>query len=416
MDKICFVIMPFGGRFDDLYKKIYVPTIRGLGMIPIRADEIYNNQSIHQDIMESIKNADIILADVSNKNPNVNYELGIAIGLEKEIVITTACEEDVPSDYRHIRYLKYDRNNPNWGERLSSGIQNTIQTIMKRIGASCESHVIDFDEHYNSECDEGDGTDNYLELVIKKAKEIGYDFQHDTHDPSHALLKTKDSIIMIDCIDDSVCDWHAATTCIIANKIETFSNTLPKGHILRMRNVLFENYGTESLYIDYLYDKDVVPMYTSNELSNLFDEDFNGVLFCSNIRFVQENFLHDRFYINNTLYYSKKELPNSSDDVVCFRDGYYISGISDIHINERANHSFYRLSGLLPIKMLNSNSYAEGESHWLADWNCVLPSVNRADIVKFKIKKIYPIDNHPHVLNSRNITFSDLQIIQHNII
>ena len=46
MDNICFVIMPFGIGFDDLYEKVYVPAIQSQGLSPLRADEIYDNQPI----------------------------------------------------------------------------------------------------------------------------------------------------------------------------------------------------------------------------------------------------------------------------------------------------------------------------------------------------------------------------------
>ena len=45
MDNICFVIMPFGIGFDDLYEKVYVPAIQSQGLSPLRADEIYDNPS-----------------------------------------------------------------------------------------------------------------------------------------------------------------------------------------------------------------------------------------------------------------------------------------------------------------------------------------------------------------------------------
>ena len=59
MNKV-FVIMPFGKGFDDIYEKIYAPAIRKVGLEPLRADEIYNNQPIIQDIQNSIHNARVI--------------------------------------------------------------------------------------------------------------------------------------------------------------------------------------------------------------------------------------------------------------------------------------------------------------------------------------------------------------------
>lgn len=99
---IGFVIMPFGDGFDDIYKEVYAPVITSVGLEPLRADEIYDNQPIIQDINHSIHSAKVILTDVTGRNPNVNYELGAAHALGKEVIIITAKSEDVPSDYRHI--------------------------------------------------------------------------------------------------------------------------------------------------------------------------------------------------------------------------------------------------------------------------------------------------------------------------
>ena len=34
MEKVCFVVMPFGGQFDEIYRRIYIPVIRKAGLDP----------------------------------------------------------------------------------------------------------------------------------------------------------------------------------------------------------------------------------------------------------------------------------------------------------------------------------------------------------------------------------------------
>lgn len=43
MEKTCFVVMPFGGQFDEIYSEIYKPAIQAMGLKPLRADDIYDN-------------------------------------------------------------------------------------------------------------------------------------------------------------------------------------------------------------------------------------------------------------------------------------------------------------------------------------------------------------------------------------
>lgn len=49
MEKTCFVVMPFGGQFDEIYHEIYKPAIQAMGLKPLRADDIYDNRPIIQD-------------------------------------------------------------------------------------------------------------------------------------------------------------------------------------------------------------------------------------------------------------------------------------------------------------------------------------------------------------------------------
>ncbi|NOU19434.1 MAG: hypothetical protein HOO91_17910 [Bacteroidales bacterium] len=70
-DKSCFIIMPFGGLFDSYKNDIYVPAINNAGLIPTRADDLYRSGNIVNDIWNFTKKADVILADLTNKNPNV---------------------------------------------------------------------------------------------------------------------------------------------------------------------------------------------------------------------------------------------------------------------------------------------------------------------------------------------------------
>ena len=133
MENFCFVVMPFGGQFDEIYDQIYKPALQEVGLKPLRADDIYDNQPIIQDIKKSIQNATLILAEVTGRNPNVNYELGIAHGLGKEVIIVTSNREDIPSDYRHLRYLHYNSSGIGWDRTLSRELVTTLKTVLERL-------------------------------------------------------------------------------------------------------------------------------------------------------------------------------------------------------------------------------------------------------------------------------------------
>ncbi len=126
----CFTIMPFGGWFNDYYETIYKPAIESAGLSACRADDLFRPSTIVHDIWEYTQNAKLILADLSGKNPNVFYELGLAHALAKPAILITESIDDVPFDLRALRVLEYDKNEPRWGESLQERITNSIQEII----------------------------------------------------------------------------------------------------------------------------------------------------------------------------------------------------------------------------------------------------------------------------------------------
>ncbi len=83
----CFVIMPFGGWLDDYYDEIYVPAIETSGLRAHRADDLFRPSTIVNDIWAYTKKAKLLIADLSGKNPNVFYELGLAHALAKPAIL-----------------------------------------------------------------------------------------------------------------------------------------------------------------------------------------------------------------------------------------------------------------------------------------------------------------------------------------
>lgn len=102
-------MMPFDASFSPVYA-----AIRGAaedsGLRCRRADDIWENPSIIQDVVALIDRARIVVCDCTNRNPNVFYEIGIAHTLGREVVLITQSNADVPFDLRHLRYVRYLNN------------------------------------------------------------------------------------------------------------------------------------------------------------------------------------------------------------------------------------------------------------------------------------------------------------------
>jgi hypothetical protein len=67
---------------------------------------------------------------LTDKNPNVFYELGLAHAMAKPAILVTASLSDVPFDLRALRVLEYDKNRPNWGDLLMKNIQQSITEVL----------------------------------------------------------------------------------------------------------------------------------------------------------------------------------------------------------------------------------------------------------------------------------------------
>jgi hypothetical protein len=126
----CFTIMPFGGWFDTYYESIYVPAIEAAGLMPCRADDLYRPSTIIHDIWSYTQSAKLVLADLSGKNANVFYELGLAHALAKPAILVTESMDDVPFDLRALRVLEYNKNEARWGEVLQQKISAAIAEVL----------------------------------------------------------------------------------------------------------------------------------------------------------------------------------------------------------------------------------------------------------------------------------------------
>jgi hypothetical protein len=102
-----FYLCPFSEPFDSVYTDHVRPIVGSSGFTIERADEIYGTQPIIEDIWESINSAELIIADVTNRNPNVMYEIGMAHTVGKPVVIITQSLDDVPFDLKHHRCIVY---------------------------------------------------------------------------------------------------------------------------------------------------------------------------------------------------------------------------------------------------------------------------------------------------------------------
>jgi nucleoside 2-deoxyribosyltransferase len=116
-----FVLMPFDPAFDDIYRLGVKETAEKLGIRAERVDEqIFHKENILERIYGQIDAADLIIADLTGRNPNVFYETGYAHAKGKVCLLLTSKADDIPFDLKHHRHLIY-----------GDSIQNLRQALLK---------------------------------------------------------------------------------------------------------------------------------------------------------------------------------------------------------------------------------------------------------------------------------------------
>lgn len=113
---LVFVIMPFDPSYDDRYQLGIKETVKALGLQCQRSDEIVHTQNvICRAICQPIRAARYVVVDISERSPNVFYELGLTHGraedidqVNKRVILLTQNIAETPFDLRNMNLIGYD--------------------------------------------------------------------------------------------------------------------------------------------------------------------------------------------------------------------------------------------------------------------------------------------------------------------
>jgi hypothetical protein len=115
---VCFVIMPFveksddhaPGFFDEVLRQVLSPAAAAAGFTVKTADR-RGSDVIQSTIVNDLLDADLVLADLTEHNPNVLFELGMRIAEEKPVVLVRAKGTGRIFDVDNLlRVVEYDPN------------------------------------------------------------------------------------------------------------------------------------------------------------------------------------------------------------------------------------------------------------------------------------------------------------------
>lgn len=131
--KTCFVVCPIGKddssertRSDTVLKHIINPVCESLGFKVIRVDHINDVDRIDNTILEYLTNSELVIADLTDHNPNAFYELGYRHALGKPLIPIMEEGTAIPFDISNIRTISYVTDNLDKVELVKKKIKETI--------------------------------------------------------------------------------------------------------------------------------------------------------------------------------------------------------------------------------------------------------------------------------------------------
>lgn len=105
--KAALVLMPFDKTYDDIYLIGLKEVLEKKGYHCTRVDEKIFPGQIIEEIQRSIAESDVIVAEMTDKNANVYYEVGYAHGIGKHPILVTQDVKKLPFDLRGYKHIVY---------------------------------------------------------------------------------------------------------------------------------------------------------------------------------------------------------------------------------------------------------------------------------------------------------------------
>jgi len=128
---MCFVIMPFKPRFNLVYD-IIRDALKNIIDDVHRADDLETSPAILERILDGISSAKLVIADLTGRNPNVFYELGIAHLFTKNVLLLTQDINDVPFDLRGLSCGIYSTNSKEDLDNLAKLVREKAKKLSEK--------------------------------------------------------------------------------------------------------------------------------------------------------------------------------------------------------------------------------------------------------------------------------------------
>lgn len=289
MNATCFVISPFGEPFDEYYEKIYKPAIEKADLQAVRADEVYGTGAIIEDIFDQIVSARMVICEATGKNPNVNYELGVAHALQKPAIIVTQSIADVPFDYRHLRVITYDQKKVHWADELQAAILKTILAVL----SDPERAMAWRPKAGDSESASHDETQGIV---------VSY-----STNPSLATLRYRSQFVLLGARAGDVHPGFKGFFTEIYEDIEKLEAAISEHEYVQLRKIWHDDKnGNITIWVDLIYNRGDTPTFTEEQLCEALHDGYGWYAhqgISVRARVLEQSIWSDSFFPNAPEFY-----------------------------------------------------------------------------------------------------------------
>ncbi|HEX3067111.1 MAG TPA: hypothetical protein VHX14_00955 [Thermoanaerobaculia bacterium] len=138
-----FVVMQFAPEWSDVYELGIKPACEAAGATCQRVDEQIFLENMLERIYRQVEDADIVVAEMSGRSPNVFYEVGYAHGVRKSVILLTREAADIPFDLQHFPHIVYGQSIATLKRELERKVQWCVENIQVQLPGGWDTPSLD---------------------------------------------------------------------------------------------------------------------------------------------------------------------------------------------------------------------------------------------------------------------------------
>ena len=185
----CFVVMPVTdpeqydpGHFRRVFEDIFVPACAAAGYRAVRADDVRETNLIHLDILRRLLDTPMVLCDLSSRNPNVLFELGLRQAFDKPVVLVQEVGTPKIFDIAPLRLTEYRRGRIYHEviedqQRIADAVRATEQAHKRNIGVNSIVKILSLTTPASIPEVKGATRDPALEIIRAELAELRNDIR-----------------------------------------------------------------------------------------------------------------------------------------------------------------------------------------------------------------------------------------------